>query len=104
MAERYYFHLRNAYGISLDEVGTRLDGPGAAAGEALRVARLIMREPSSYQDWRGWAVQVVDQNRAAVFVVAFESVRAVTGGDCEKQDARSGAATGARSAEASSRA
>lgn len=91
MAERYYFHLRNAYGVSLDEVGMRLEGPRAAAGEALRVARLIMREPSSYKDWRGWAVQVVDQDRATVFVVAFESVRAVSCGELDRRHAPSGA-------------
>ena len=84
MAERYYFHLRNAYGVSRDEVGMRLEGPGAAASEALRVARLIMREPSSYSDWRGWAVQVVSEDQSPVFTMGFESVRAVSSSERDR--------------------
>ncbi len=73
---RYYFHLRNHAGRSLDGAGRLLPNRGAAIREALEAARAIMRTPADStvaEAWRGWQSEVIDDEGIPVLVLPFRS-------------------------------
>jgi hypothetical protein len=73
---RYYFHLRNHAGRALDEAGILLPDRSSAVREALHAARTIMRTPSdstAAEAWRGWQMEVVDDEGTPVLILPFRS-------------------------------
>ncbi len=73
---RYYFHLRNYAGLSKDEAGILLPSREAAVREALKAARALMRTPADRpvaEAWRGWQMEVVDEEGAPVLILPFRS-------------------------------
>ncbi len=74
--QRFYFHLRNFAGRSLDEAGMLLPDRAAAVREAMQAARAVMRTPTdsaAADAWRGWQIEVVDDEGVPVLVLPFRS-------------------------------
>ena len=73
---RYYFHLRNHAGRSEDEAGMLLPDRESAIRAAFDAARSIMRTPTdaaAAEAWRGWQIEVVDDQDTPVLVLPLGS-------------------------------
>ncbi|KFG70928.1 hypothetical protein [Microvirga sp. BSC39] len=77
---RYFFHLRSDAGRSLDQIGFLLPDHATAGREALRAVRQIMRgpPPDEYRSWKGWQIEVEDDQGTSVLVLPFSSVLAIS--------------------------
>jgi hypothetical protein len=65
----------------LDEAGRLLLNRESAVAEAMNAARAIMRAPadSAVADaWRGWQIEVVDEQGEPVLVLPFRSAVSTT--------------------------
>lgn len=74
--QRYYFHLRNNGGRSEDEAGMLLPDRENAIRAAFDAARSIMRTPTDTaraEAWRGWQIEVVDDQDTPVLVLPLRS-------------------------------
>ncbi len=74
--QRYYFHLRNNGGRSEDEAGMLLPDRENAIRAAFDAARSIMRtatDTARAEAWRGWQIEVVDEQGTPVLVLPFRS-------------------------------
>lgn len=79
--QRYFFHLRNSAGKSLDEAGILLPDRESAVREAMEAARSIMRTPADAtvtEAWRGWQIEVVDDQGTPILVLPFRSALLTT--------------------------
>ena len=67
---RYYFSIANDHPFN-DTDGLELPDLAAARTEAIGFARdLILREPAR-REWSSWAIQVTDEARIVVLILAF---------------------------------
>ncbi len=79
--QRYFFHLRNSAGKSLDGAGMLLPNRESAVREAMEAARSIMRTPADTtveRAWRGWQIEVVDDQGTPILVLPFRSALLTT--------------------------
>ena len=70
---RYYFSLSNGRPFQ-DVDGLELADLDAARDEATGFARDVMRMEPNRRNWSGWVVHVTDENREAVFDLAFSDL------------------------------
>ena len=73
---RYHFHIRCGDRALFDEKGRLLSGLSAAALEAERLARTLMkRDQAILTTWEGWRLDVRDRLNVLLFTLPFSEVR-----------------------------
>ena len=68
-----YFHCSNARGTPIDRHGTAIADFAEARDHATSVVRSLLMTRSS-EDWRGWALHVLDDLGDEPFVMPFAFV------------------------------
>ena len=68
---RFCFHVSSKDEFMPDTTGAELDDLGAAHGYALRLILKVMETFSDAPDWRGWRVEITDEDWRTVLVVLF---------------------------------
>ena len=68
-----YFHCSNTRGVLMDRRGMSVSDLIEACEEATRRVRSLIAS-TSLEDWRDWALHVIDEAGNEIFVLAFASL------------------------------
>ena len=68
---RYYFHIATDTEVFPDAAGMEVPDDAAAHHYAIQLISKIMLHDPEERDWRGWRVEVVNSEQAAVLTVLY---------------------------------
>jgi len=68
-----YFHCSNTQAVLMDRRGTSVSDLIEACEEATSRVRSLMAS-ASLEDWRDWALHVIDEDGDEIFVLPFASL------------------------------